>query len=191
MEFLGRNPHLLAEKLAQFTSHQAVVGPDGTGLRTAPAKVAPVGKLDQPGYERPVQLDIAMLPGRKQAATFDVLEVEATHDFGTKCGTVELVPATGLKYVTGIRAGLALRTVLHRQHERLQECPVVFTFEQLLQPRKEFPDQFLLFLPGLGLGEIDNTSVIQKALTALNDLRGKRRQTVLIQGTIQRGWQRH
>ncbi len=66
VQLLGGDAHLLAEELSELVGHQAVVGADGAGLGAAAAEVAAVGQLDQARHQRPVQLDVAVLPGRKQ-----------------------------------------------------------------------------------------------------------------------------
>ena len=124
----GGDAHLLAEELAEFVGDQAVVDADRAGLRAAPAEVAAVGQLDQARDQRPVELDVAVLPGREQAAVLDVLEVEAAQDLGAVGRPVELVAAAGLVDVAGVGAGLALRAVLHGEQQRLQEGPVVLAW---------------------------------------------------------------
>ena len=67
VDLLGRNAHLLAEQLAQLVGDEAVVDADRAGLRAAPAEVAAVGQLDQARDQRPVQLDVAVLPAPRAA----------------------------------------------------------------------------------------------------------------------------
>src|ERR1019366_7414001 len=84
VNFLRRDPHLLAEQLSQFVGHQAIIEADWAGLRAPPAQVAAVRKLDEPRHQGPVQLDVAVLPGGEETAPFDALEIEPPQDFGAE-----------------------------------------------------------------------------------------------------------
>ena len=60
-------------------SHQAVVRADGAGLGAAAAEIAAVRQFREARHQRPVQLDIAVLPGGEQTAVFDVFEIQPPH----------------------------------------------------------------------------------------------------------------
>ena len=191
VDLLRGDPHLLAEQLAQLVRHQAVVGADRAGLRAAPAQVAAVGQLDQPRHQRPVHLHVAVLPGREQAAVLDELEVQPAHQLRPVGRPVELVAPARLEDMARLGARLALRAVLHAEHERLEEGPVVLGREELLEPREELGDERVLLLLGRGLRHAHRAGVVQRALVLLGGLRRQRRPPVLARRVVERGRQRH
>jgi hypothetical protein len=141
---------------------------DGAGLRAAPAEVAAVGELGQAGHGRPVELDLAVPEvGQQAAALLHVLLVEAAHDLGPVGGPVDRVLPAHLVDVAGLRAGVAARAVVHREHQRLEEGPVVVLLEQLLQAGEELLDEGLLLGRVLRLRDAQDHGAVEIALVLL------------------------
>jgi hypothetical protein len=82
-------------------------------------------------------------------------------DLGTEQRTVHLVPAAGLEQMAGIRAGVALGTVLHGGVQYGEEGPVALLLEELAHTLQELVDQLLLLLLGLGPGNLQDVHIVQ------------------------------
>ena len=191
VKLLGRDAHLLAEELAKFVGHQAVVRADGAGLGAPPAEIAAVRQLGQPRDQRPVQVDFAVLPGGEQAAAPHVLEIQAAHDLGAKRGAVQLVVPAGCENMAGIRAGLTPGAMLHGQKQRLQEGPVILARKELVEARKEFADQLAFLVGALRPRKTQGAGVVKSAFVALASLRGEGAKWGIFRRVFERRRKRH
>ncbi len=188
---LGVDAHLHAEQFAQIVRHQAIVATDRAGLGAAPAQVAAIGQFGETGHQRPVQVDVAVLPGRDQAAAFDEFEIETAQDLGTIRRTVEFVASAGLENMARFRARLAAGAVLHGEQQRLQKGPVVLLGEELLEAGQEFANQLFLFFRRFGLRQIQRAGVVQAALVFVFCLLRKSVPGMVFLGAVQGRRQRH
>ena len=162
VQLLDLDSHLLAEDLAEFTRHQPVVNADRARLRAAAANGAAITQLHQPGNHRPAGVDVLPRDLREDLAPRSyVLFVQAPEYIGAKRRPINLLVTRFVinRACPGTR--LALRAVLDRQKQRLQESPVVFPLESLFESRQETLDQLALFFLRLGTGEFERRNAVQ------------------------------
>ena len=101
-------------------------------------------------------------PGHELAAGGEVLLVHAAQHVHAEARAVDLVAVAALEHVARLGAGVALRAVLHRQHERLQRV-LVAVREQLLEAVQEREDERLfLFLRLRALERVERDEAVER-----------------------------
>src|SRR5450759_1977921 len=101
-------------------------------------------------------------------------------DSGTEGRPVQLVFPALLEDVASMRAGLALRAVIDRQHKRFEEGPGVRLAEQLFEAGQEAFDQRLFRLGAGGTGQGNRDGVVERAFAGRAHLGGERWQCRLL-----------
>jgi hypothetical protein len=159
---------LLAEELAELPGDEAVVHPDRAGLGAAPAQRAAVRQLGQVDQQVPVDVDVVSPQLRKDAAAgLEVPVDDPAQDLAAEGGPVHLGPPGVCVDPAGVVAGLALDAVLQRQHQGLEERPVVLLVQELGETGQELRDLLFLLLLGGGLRDLERAHPVGPGLEAL------------------------
>jgi len=112
----------------------------------------------------PVQLDAARERRLERVRARAVAREQAAQRIGAKRGTVRLVAPRCREDRARLGAGLAVRAVLEREHERLEEAPVVVGARQLREAGHKAVEEPRLFARVGGAPERERRDAVERRI---------------------------